>query len=67
LSRFATYFGDPTLVNEQVDRYRAVTAADVSAFARECLGPDNRAYLLYVPKAAPEEGAGELVGAEASA
>jgi predicted Zn-dependent peptidase len=67
LSRFATYFGDPTLVNEQVDRYRAVTAADVSAFARDCLGPDNRAYLVYVPKAAPEEGAGELVGAEASA
>jgi zinc protease len=66
LSRFATYFGDPSLANEQVDRYRAVTAADVNAFARQSLGPDNRAYLTYVPKA-PAEEAGELVGAEATA
>ena len=50
LSRFATYFGDPGLVNEQVDRYRAVTAAAVAAFARAHLGPDNRAFLVYVPK-----------------
>jgi zinc protease len=50
LSRFATYFGDPSLVNEQLDRYRAVTAAQVSGFAREYLGRDNRASLLYVPR-----------------
>jgi zinc protease len=50
LSLFATYFGDPSLVNEQMDRYRAVTAGDVSAFAREYLGRDNRASLLYVPR-----------------
>jgi len=67
LSRFATYFGDPRLVNEQVDRYRAVTVDEVSAFARESLGPDNRAYLIYVPKSTTEERAGELVGAAASA
>ncbi|MFN2564914.1 MAG: hypothetical protein ABR499_07895, partial [Gemmatimonadaceae bacterium] len=50
LSLFATYFGDPSLVNEQLDRYRAVTAGDVSAFASEYLGRDNRASLLYVPR-----------------
>jgi predicted Zn-dependent peptidase len=50
LSLFATYFGDPSLVNEQMDCYRAVTAAAVSAFAREYLGRDNRASLVYVPK-----------------
>jgi zinc protease len=49
LSRFATYFGDANLANEQVARYQAVTADDVSRFARERLGPDNRALLLYVP------------------
>ena len=49
LSRFATYFNDASLANKQVARYQAVTAADVSAFARERLGPDNRALLLYVP------------------
>ena len=50
LSMFATYFGDPRLVNEQVTKYRAVTTADVNAFIRERLGPDNRASLLYVPR-----------------
>ncbi|MBX6332569.1 MAG: insulinase family protein, partial [Gemmatimonadaceae bacterium] len=49
LSMFATYFGDPGRVNQEIDRYRAVTAERVSAFAREYLGPDNRASLLYVP------------------
>jgi zinc protease len=52
LSQFATYFGDPALVNVQADRYRAVTADAVNAFAREALGPDNRVSLIYVPRAA---------------
>jgi predicted Zn-dependent peptidase len=56
LSRFATYFGDPSLVNTQVERYRAISAADVSALARERLGPDNRVLLMYVPaEAAADE------------
>jgi predicted Zn-dependent peptidase len=50
LSRFATYFGDPALANAQVEAYRRVTAERVSAFARELLGPDNRAFLVYVPR-----------------
>jgi zinc protease len=50
LSMFATYFGDPSLVNEQADRHRAVTPERVNAFARERLGPENRASLLYVPR-----------------
>ena len=56
LSMFATYFGDPSLVNEQLAKYEAVTAEQVNAFARERLGRDNRASLLYVPK---NEGEGE--------
>ncbi len=48
LSMFATYFGDPSLVNEQPDRYREVTSETVSLFARERLGPNNRATLVYV-------------------
>jgi len=50
LSLFATYFGDPRLLNEQVDRYRGVTADQVNAFVRSRLGPDNRVSLLYVPR-----------------
>ncbi len=55
LSKFATFFRDPALVNEQVDRYRAVTAADVSRFARERMVRENRASLLYVPRVAADE------------
>jgi predicted Zn-dependent peptidase len=55
LSLFATYFGDPRLLNEQVMRYRAVRAEDVNAFAQQRLGPDNRASLLYVPRADDSE------------
>jgi zinc protease len=50
LSLFATYFGDPSLVNTQVERYRDVTPERVNAFARTRLGADNRASLLYVPR-----------------
>ena len=50
LSLFATYFGDPGLLNVQVDRYRDVTAERVNIFARARLGSDNRASLLYLPR-----------------
>ena len=49
MSMFATYFGDPSLINEQVNRYRAVTAEQVTELARDRFGEDNRASLLYVP------------------
>jgi zinc protease len=55
LSMFATYFGDPRLVNRQAERYRAVTVEQVNAFARARLGRDNRASLLYVPRDADVE------------
>jgi zinc protease len=50
LSRFATYFGEPRLLNDQLQRYREVTEADVRAMARDRLGPDNRASLVYIPR-----------------
>ncbi|GAC1481191.1 MAG: pitrilysin family protein [Gemmatimonadaceae bacterium] len=50
LSLFATYFGSPDLVNDQLTRYAAVTADEVTRFARRRLGRDNRASLLYVPR-----------------
>ena len=66
LSLFATYFGDPSLVNAQSAHYREVTADRVNAFARERLGADNRASLLYVPRdAAPGAMTQELAEAGA--
>ena len=52
LSMFATLLGDPALINEQASRYSAVTTARVNNFVRERLGADNRAKLIYVPRAA---------------
>ena len=52
LSKFATYLGDPSLVNVQTEKYRAVTVDQVNQFATEKLGEDNRASLLYVPRVA---------------
>ena len=52
LSMFATLCESPARLNDEVSRYRAVTAAEVTAFARARLGPDNRASLMYVPKEA---------------
>ena len=63
LSMFATYFGKPQLVNDEVDRYRAVTADAVNAFVQERLGENNRASLLYVAR---DENPGALVGAGAA-
>ena len=52
ISMFATYFGEPQLVNEQAARYRAVSAESVTAFARTFLAKERRSRLLYVPKEA---------------
>ena len=67
LSMFATYFGDPSLINRQVERYRAVTADLVNAFIAQRLGENNRASLLYVPKTGTMRmhRTGEFVGARA--
>jgi predicted Zn-dependent peptidase len=55
LSMFATLFGNADLVNEQADRYAAVTAERVNAFVRERLIPENRATLIYIPRQAEAE------------
>jgi zinc protease len=52
LSQSVTYFEDPTRLDTELDRYRAVTAEAVTATARALAGPDNRASLRYVPRAA---------------
>ena len=50
LSMFATYFGEPELINQQVDSYRSVTPRRVNALVSERFGEDNRASLIYVPR-----------------
>jgi predicted Zn-dependent peptidase len=64
LSLFATYFRAPDLVNEEVNRYQAVTVEGVNDFISERLGENNRASLLYVAR---EDSSGELIGAGSAA
>ena len=54
LSMFATYFDNPFLVNEQTERYRAVTKERVDQFARTRLTASNRASLIFVPRSAAD-------------
>jgi len=49
LSMYTTLFDDPGRINTEIDRLRAVGAADVRALAAEFLRPDNRGVLWYVP------------------
>ncbi len=53
LSQFATYFGAPGQVNDQLACYADVGRREVSSFAASRLGEDNRACLVFVPR---EEG-----------
>lgn len=57
LSQFATYFGDPRRVNEELARYQAVTVAAMHEAARALLGEDNRVSLSYVPRRSAAEAA----------
>jgi predicted Zn-dependent peptidase len=54
LSMFATYFEEPELINQQADRFRAVTARRVNDFVGARMIAENRASLLYVPRAKAE-------------
>jgi predicted Zn-dependent peptidase len=49
LSMFETHFGDPARLNTELERIRAVTPERLRAFARDFLGEDNRALLVYEP------------------
>ncbi|MGI8400985.1 MAG: M16 family metallopeptidase [Gemmatimonadaceae bacterium] len=62
LSMFATFFKEPRLINEQADRYGAVTVERVNEIVSERFGDDNRANLIYVPKQGVES-EGELIAA----
>ena len=50
LSMYATLFDDPDRINEQLGRYLAVDAAAIQAAAAATFQPDNRAFVIYVPK-----------------
>ena len=69
LAMWATLFDDPGLINEQLERYLAVTVPDLREAAAEALDPDNLAVLTYVPESAgaASAGSGGAAGARLAA
>lgn len=65
LSQFATLLGDPLLLNQEYERYHAVTVDDVRRLCRERMGRDNRASLLYLPRAGEAATGGRSLDADA--
>ena len=53
LSMFDQAFDDPARLNSEVDRVRAVTRSQIQDFGARFLGPNNRAFLTYLPGDAP--------------
>ncbi len=59
LAMAMTFENDPNLVNEELDRYMAVTAEDVLRVANTYLVPENRVVIQYVvPEPAEAAGGG---------
>lgn len=49
ISMFTTLFDDPGRINREVDYYKEVTTADVTAFVQEHVTRENSAVLTYLP------------------
>jgi predicted Zn-dependent peptidase len=52
IGMFATYFGDPTLVQSWLDPYLSATPEDLARVAKQYLVAGNRATSVFVPEAA---------------
>lgn len=50
LSNYHMYFGDANLINTEIERYMAVTKADIKRVANQYLKKENRVVLYYLPK-----------------
>jgi zinc protease len=51
LANYKMYYGDANLINTELQRYLAVTKADIKAAAKKYYTNDNRVVLHYLPKA----------------
>ncbi|HYX10209.1 MAG TPA: insulinase family protein, partial [Bacteroidales bacterium] len=52
LNNYYTFFGNPDLINTEINRYLAVTREDIVRVAKKYLTRDNRVVLYYLPKSA---------------
>ena len=50
LAKYNSYFGNPNLINTELENYLKVTKEDIKRVAKQYLGTDKRVILSYVPK-----------------
>jgi predicted Zn-dependent peptidase len=50
IAKYFAYYGDPALINTEIDKYMKVTKEDVIAVAKKYFSKDKRVVLEYVPK-----------------
>ena len=55
LATYYMFFGDTDLINNEIDRYLAVTREDIQAAAKKYLVKQNRVVLHYLPKTMEEK------------
>lgn len=55
LADYHVYFGDASLINTEIERYRKVTREDLMRVAKKYLVPENKVELTYRPKSEQEK------------
>ncbi|WP_421764206.1 M16 family metallopeptidase [Ekhidna sp.] len=61
LANYHVYFGDANLINNELQRYMAVTKEDLQRVAKKYLDPEKRVELVYLPKSAQKQPDGEKI------
>lgn len=54
MAKFETYFGDPGRINTELDRFLEPGVETLQQAARQLLGRDNRAVVVFVPQTASD-------------
>lgn len=49
LAKYWAYYGDPTMINTDIDKYLAVSQEDIKRVAKKYLDTDNKVILTYMP------------------